>query len=47
MAYVALAEIDPDSDDALRALLQGLKDSKPGGAVSMRSRTSEDPALVA
>jgi len=25
-AYVALAEIDPDSDDALRALLQGLKD---------------------
>jgi len=26
-AYVALAEIDPDSDDALRALLQGLKDS--------------------
>jgi HEAT repeat protein len=25
-AYVALAEIDPDSDDTLRALLQGLKD---------------------
>jgi len=26
-AYVVLAEIDPDSDDALGALLQGLKDS--------------------
>jgi len=26
-AYVAFAEIDPDSDDALRALLQGLKDA--------------------
>jgi len=25
-AFVVLAEIDPDSDDALRALLQGLKD---------------------
>src|SRR6185436_6541539 len=25
-AYIVLAEIDPDSDDALRALLRGLKD---------------------
>jgi hypothetical protein len=30
-AYVVLAEIDPDSDDVLRVLLQGLKD--PGQAV--------------
>jgi HEAT repeat protein len=33
-AYVVLADIDPDSDDALRALLQGLKD--PSEAVRLQ-----------
>jgi hypothetical protein len=33
-AYVVLAEIDPDADDALRALLQGLKD--PSQAVRLQ-----------
>jgi len=54
-AYIVLAEIDPDSDDALRALLRGLKD--PSQAIRWQcargllripnSSTEVDSALLA
>jgi len=54
-AYAVLAEIDPDSDDALRALLQGLKDPSQlvrlqctGGLLRIPQSSPEvDSALIA